>query len=105
MAVGNDYVGTWKTKVVRDGQVAVQFNQSTFTAEPLSMEKLRKRAMDYQPKLSTDGELERFVLTRMDGQSSLETISSEVHDRFRKHFPTLEEARKRVSDLSQRFSQ
>ena len=102
--VGNRYVWSWETTVEKSGGDKIHFRQSDFFSEPVSASTLSKQASDYQPMLSEAGEAEQFILGRMDGRTSVESIAREAYERFGKFFGTFPDARRRVSDLSRQFS-
>jgi hypothetical protein len=86
------------------GEVKASFTQSTFFATPLSLEQLRKRASTHAPSLNEDGQIERFILSLMDGTTSLEEIARRVCDKFPARFTTWSDALTRVGELSLKFS-
>lgn len=102
--VGSDYLWSWETRVLRDGREEWHFRQSEFLGEPLSAAHLRKRATCHRPALTEAGEMERRILSLIDGQRSVEDIAREIQDRFPEAFHGLEEARNKVGDVSQRWS-
>jgi protein arginine N-methyltransferase 1 len=103
--VGEDYVWRWDACVrTPAGLCKAEFQQSTFFGAPLTAEGLRKRASTYVPSLDLEGEIERFILVRMDGASSLELIARQASECFPQRFARWEDALLRVSDLSQRYS-
>ncbi len=103
--VGEDYVWRWDTCVrTPAGLRKAEFQQSTFFGAPLTPERLRKRASNYVPSLALEGEIEQFILARIDGASSLETIARQAAERFPQRFARWEDALERVGDLSHRFS-
>lgn len=105
--VGDDYVWRWDTRVTgrnSPGEVKASFTQSTFFATPLSLAQLRKRASNHAPTLNEDGQIERFILSLMDGKISLEDITHRVSDKFPEHFAKRSDALTRVSELSLKFS-
>lgn len=85
--VGDDYVWRWESRII-DGRerecVKAEFKQSTFFGLSPSPQRLRKRAANYTPTLNDQGELDRRILTLMDGRTSLEDIACQVV----KHFPS-----------------
>jgi hypothetical protein len=57
------------------------------------------------PNVDEDGEIDRFILTSMDGEQPLGEIASRASDRFPSRFPRWEDALARVGRLSQKYSQ
>ncbi|HEX2210784.1 MAG TPA: class I SAM-dependent methyltransferase [Longimicrobium sp.] len=102
--VAEDYVWVWNTAVRRADGSRVAFRQSTFLSQISTPEDLRRRAHDYRPALGEDGEIDRWVLQRMDGAATLEEIARDVQRRFPERFRTWEDAMWRVGGLSQRYA-
>ncbi|HKS42814.1 MAG TPA: 50S ribosomal protein L11 methyltransferase [Blastocatellia bacterium] len=105
--VGDDYIWRWDTRVTgrnSPGEVKANFTQSTFFATPLSLAQLRKRASNHAPSLNEDGQIEHFILSLMDGKTSLEETAHRVSDKFPEHFAKWSDALTRVSELSLKFS-
>ncbi len=103
--VGEDYVWRWDTCVREPGsaQPKVSLKQSTFFAAALSPAQLRKRAAGYVPALDEDGQMDEFILARMDGKASQEEIARRTAERFSSRFARWEDAIARVSRLAQKY--
>jgi protein arginine N-methyltransferase 1 len=94
--VNGDYVWRWESDFPN-----VSFKQSTFFGVPLSPSQLRKRANTYTPVVNDDGAIARFVLSRMDGQNTIEQIATELATQF----PNISEnALNLVTDISEKYS-
>ena len=106
--VGDDYIWRWETQVTdRDSpaKVKADFKQSTFFAVPLSSAQLRKRAASHVPTLNEEGQIERFILSQMDGSTSLEEIARRALHEFPGRFAKWHDALTRVGELSLKCSQ
>lgn len=99
--VGEDYVWRWTTDFETLGGARTRFDQSTFHGLPISPQRLRKRAASHVPELSADGRIARFVLSEMDGETSLETIARRLRDAFPERFEHWRDALTRVGDLAE----
>lgn len=104
--VGSDYIWSWETRVCGNdsGQAKAHFRQSTFFGSAFSSVRLRKRATSYLANLNDDGQIDKFILAMMDGNTSLGEIATEVCSRFPRDFPAWQEALTHVGDLSVRYS-
>jgi protein arginine N-methyltransferase 1 len=105
--VGEDYVWSWDTGVFDQGdptRLKADFKQSTFFGAPLSVARLHKQDTSHIPNLNEDGKIDRFILSSMDGKTSLTEIACKVSDRFPKRFTNWEDALTRVGRLSQAYS-
>jgi hypothetical protein len=91
--------------VIERDKVKASFAQSTFYAAPLSSAQLRKRAASHAPTLNEEGQIERFILSLMDGKRSLEDIARRASDEFPARFASCSDALTHVSELSLKFSQ
>ncbi len=73
--VDGDYVWQWSTRVTSPsdaGRVKASLRQSTFYGAPLSLDKLKQREAGYIPPPAQAAEIDQFVLSMMDGRTSLE---------------------------------
>jgi protein arginine N-methyltransferase 1 len=105
--VVDDYVWGWNTTVLEESdpsKVKADFKQSTFLGAPLSLSNLHKQAATYEPTLDEKGQAIQFILSHMDGKTSLDDIARRLSSRFPDQFPTREKALDRVSELSRKYS-
>ncbi|MCA9909213.1 MAG: PqqD family protein, partial [Anaerolineae bacterium] len=103
--VSGEYIWQWRTRIESPrGQVKGNFQQSTFFGVPLALDRLHKRASGYVPQIDESGQVDRFILDRMDGKTTVHSIADAVAARFPANFPTVREAMIRVADLSERYS-
>lgn len=56
------------------------------------------------PALDEAGEIDRLILSLMDGRHTLEAIVREVTERFPARFPRSEDALEQVAEMSGRHS-
>lgn len=106
--VGEDYVWGWETSVRRAAspeRVDIHFRQSNFLQSPLSTRSLARRSSAHVPRLSEDGLCARFVMERMDGTVSLESLAHALCSEFPERFRSWQEGLNYVSELSARYSQ
>lgn len=105
--VGEDYVWRWDTCVLGQGcpsLIRTRFKQSTFFGATLSPANLQKRVCHHTPVLKEDGQIDRFVLSLIDGDKSLEVIARQTAAQFPERFPVWHDALARVADLSEKYS-
>jgi len=84
--------------------VKATVSQSSFFGSPPPLPDLRKHQGAHTPVLGQDGEIDRFILSRMDGEASLVEIAHLTAERFPERFPRWQEAMPRVGALSSRYS-
>jgi type I protein arginine methyltransferase len=105
--VGDDYIWRWNTRVVNEQNsefVKATFKQSTFFGVPLSAARLHKKSASHVPLLNDEGEIERFILSLMDGKTALEEIAHQLAALYPTHFASYKAALDHVSELSQKYS-
>ena len=106
--VSDDYVWRWDTCVLNQGhsgEIKANFKQSSFYGSPLSPTLLSKRAHTHKPALNEDGLIDKFILTLMDGKTSLSDIAYRVLAQFPNKFTKWEDTLTRVGELSAKYSQ
>ena len=105
---GEEYLWQWATRVVGAGAasagVKAEFRQSTFFGAPLSSKSLRKRSESHVPTINEEGQVDRFVLDLMAGNTALGEIARQVSSRFPARFPTVQRALDHVGELSGKYS-
>lgn len=98
------HVFRWTTRVMSpDGSRKAGFEQSTFKAQPLSLEELRKLDANYVPQLRPEGEAVRFILDAMAEGRRLQDIASAAAARFPERYRTHAQALDEVAGLSSRY--
>jgi hypothetical protein len=103
--VGKDYVWRWETEIAGvHGGKKVHFRQSSFEGAHISLNALRRHAVDYIPLLTAEGEAERFLLGAMDGRAALEEIAKRAAERFPEVYSSHEDAFQRATELARKFS-
>jgi protein arginine N-methyltransferase 1 len=104
---GEDYIYSWETIVLdqgKPGKVKADFKQSTFFGTQLSPVSLRKRAASHVPALNKEGQLDAFVMSRMNGSVSSEEIARQLIQSFPDTFVDEIDALTRVGELAQKYS-
>lgn len=106
--VNSSYIFRWDTQVLEQGkesQCKAQFKQSTFFAESLSPQQLRKQAGNFVPKLNQDGKIAQVVLASMGQGKSVSEIAGVLMEQFPEAFSTPKEALTRVGQFSTVYSE
>jgi protein arginine N-methyltransferase 1 len=105
--VYDDYVCTWKTRVVAQGgtgPVKACFDQSDFYGTPMSPTSLHKKAATYVPERTEEGELDLLILSLMNGSATLGDIASRVSARFPERFLRRQDALAKVAAMATMYS-
>jgi protein arginine N-methyltransferase 1 len=103
--VGSNYVWRWETHIgAHNGEIAHDFRQSTFQGASFTPDALRRRAADFVPLLSENGQADRWLLQAMDGKASLQEMAQAAAQRFPTIFLRWEDALHRAAELARQFS-
>jgi hypothetical protein len=103
--VDDDYIWRWETKMAGNGKDADRFfQQSTFQGANFTPQSLRRRASDFVPSLSEEGQANRWMLQAIDGKASLQEIAQAAAKKFPQMFPRWEDALHRAAELAAQFS-
>ncbi len=105
--VDDDYVWTWKTDILNQGEtgsVKASFNQSTFFSSVHSLDQLRKQSDEFVPSLNEDGAVDQFILGLMNGESRQGAIAQQLVERYPRRFERLRDALTHVAKLSRQYS-
>jgi type I protein arginine methyltransferase len=103
--VGQEYIWRWETKISGHANDAgPHFKQSTFQGANFTPQALRRRAADFVPSLSEEGQADRWLLQAMDGKTSLQQMAQAAAERFPAMFPRWEDALHRAAELAAQFS-
>lgn len=103
--LGGEYLWFWNTTVERAAAPPLSFRQSTFFASTPSLDRLRKRADGFVPRLRDDGQVGAFILSRMDGGATTGEIARAVMERFPGRFDSWEAALSRVGTFSEQYAE
>jgi protein arginine N-methyltransferase 1 len=103
--IGQDYIWRWDTRISAVANSGERhFEQSTFLGANFSPHSLRCRAVDYSPLLSDEGQADLWMLEKMDGSASLQTIAKSATEQFPRLFSSWRKAFDRAAALSKGFS-
>ena len=103
--VDRDYIWRWETRIPAGRKhQALRFQQSTFQGANLSLQSLRRQAVDYAPLLSEAGKADLWMVQKMDGSTSLQEIARSASERFPHLFSSWREALVRAVELFKEFS-
>jgi type I protein arginine methyltransferase len=103
----DDYIWQWRTKVTTGGTsgfVKANFAQSTFFGSPISANTLRRQEAAYKPALDEAGLADRFILSLMDGRTTLDDIARRANQEFPARFPHWKDALTRAGELSAKYA-
>jgi protein arginine N-methyltransferase 1 len=99
--VHEEYVWRWGTTVRSPGgAVKGRREQSTFHGAPLCADRLRALHAEAMPALGVEAAIDRFVLERLDGGTTLAAVAGALCARFPDRFDGLPSALARVTDVA-----
>lgn len=93
----------WQIEVVRAGKPIARFDHSTLHGDALSIDVLRKQAIDYRPTLNALGAMERDLLDRFDGMHSAAELETWLIDRSGSVLPSAREAAAFLKQTIERY--
>ncbi|MCO6510274.1 MAG: 50S ribosomal protein L11 methyltransferase [Aridibacter famidurans] len=98
------YLWSWQTKVTGNaGEVKAEFAQSLIASIIPDPKSALRRSEFFEPALGRQGEIDAFILSRMDGENLSGDIADEVLARFPDAFSSAEKAVERVYMLVERY--
>jgi type I protein arginine methyltransferase len=86
----------------RTPAVKARFDHSTLLSFPIRPEQLKKKLLDYAPRLSRKGEAESYVLGAFDGRRTMKEIAEELRVHFGDCFPTTSSAAEFIRKIVER---
>jgi protein arginine N-methyltransferase 1 len=104
--VGDEYVWGWETQLQSQNSsqgTKPRFQQSTFLSSDFSLAELRSSASRFQPKVTEEGQIQRRILSLMEGTTSLKAISHELVKDFPGRFKRWQDAFNVVASVSRKF--
>lgn len=103
--VARDYIWRWESEIpATSDRPAIHFAQSTFQGAAFSSQSLRRQELSYSPELSEAGRAELWILERMKGDATLQSIAQGAFEQFPGLFTSWQAAFNRVAELSKRLS-
>jgi predicted RNA methylase len=90
---------TWTTTHAERRQ-----RQSTFLSQPLTPARILKSSDKYQPTLSERGMAARWLLSRMNGDTSVGDLAEQLRKEFPEYLASDSEVLRLVKELAERFS-
>jgi protein arginine N-methyltransferase 1 len=103
---GGEYIWDWASQVhPRDDPEAVnaQFEQSTSFDGVFDARQLAKQVAGQQPALGREGEIDRFILSNMDGRATIDEIAHRLQNAHPDQFGTHPEAIVYIHQLTQQY--
>lgn len=104
--VGADYVWQWETQIfsgLGNSEPIEHFRQSTFAGKLISPRLLARSSESHKPVLSIKGNVEAFILSRMNGENSIRSIAQEVMTRFPGKYGSIQHVLQTITELSFRL--
>lgn len=100
-----NYTWNWSVKTFDEKKTMKNsFVQSTMTGAFIAPQAILKQSEFFIPKQNSDGEIDAFILSRMDGENMQGDIADELLENFSAKFTTFEDALTRVTHVSQKYT-
>jgi protein arginine N-methyltransferase 1 len=106
--IEEQYVWCWHTRIQSgDNPQAIKadFEQSTDLQGRLDSAVPHNQVLNFRPARSQAGEIDHFILEKMDGRHTIDQIARQVQEKYSARFKTQKEAQFYVNDLSQEYGQ
>jgi protein arginine N-methyltransferase 1 len=100
------YHWKWRTRILSaDNPQAIEadFEQSTKLDRTLEKAVLHESVLNFRPSRGESGEIDQFILGKMDGRNSIEQIARKVSGKYPDRFKTKSDAQLYVNALSQDY--
>ncbi len=101
--VGESYVWRWQTYIHPFGKPQsskADFKQFSDFDGQMNMERVLERAKFNKPISGIDGEIDRFILEQMDGQSTLDELAQQTQEKFPRRFRNKQDALQYVYEFA-----
>ena len=98
--VKDNYVWRWETTIRGGQEIKAHFRQSSLHGQVLSIESLRKREAEWVPVVNEEAQINAFILSKIDGHTSLGQIARALATKFPMRFMGWEDALSRVGDVT-----
>ena len=106
--VRDQYIWRWETTIHAGGHkqdIKAHFRQSSLLGQPLSLESLKKREAECVPAPNEDARIDAFILSRIDGHTSLSQIAHALAANFPSRFNGWQDALSRVGKLTAQYDE
>ena len=105
--IGGQYRWGWHTgihPIDNPEAIKASFDQSTSLGSTMERAVLHQRVLDFAPSRSEKGEIDHFILGKMDGAHTIDQIARQAREKHPARFENQREAQLYVTDLSQEYS-
>ncbi len=105
--VGEEYIWRWHTRFLsaaEPGQIRADFDQSSAIDDSLYAGRLAEHITGFRPSLVQDGEIDRFILGKIDGRATVKEIVTTLQSRFPGHFHDEPQAIRYVYEFGRQYS-
>jgi protein arginine N-methyltransferase 1 len=104
---GDEYVWQWQTRFLVSGggnRIKKEFNQSTANTQPSAIFSKGSDIARLRPATTEAGELDRLILSLLDGSHTVEQIAEQAIKSFPSRFNDFADASSYVYDLSRQYA-
>jgi protein arginine N-methyltransferase 1 len=104
--VGQEYIWRWHTRFLspaEPGGLKTEFDQSSANDDSLSTGQLSEHITNSRPSLGLDGEIDHFILGKMNGRTTVKEIVKQLQVRFPAHLQDEPEAIRYVYEIGRQY--
>jgi type I protein arginine methyltransferase len=101
--VKDEYIWQWETNIEAadpERKTKAHFRQSSLLGHALALESLKKREAEWIPTPNEDTRIDAFILSMIDGHTSLREIACALAANFPLRFRRWQDAMSRVGDTT-----
>ena len=105
--MNQNYIWRWDTAITiatACAQPKANFHQSTFHGLTLALQTIAKRSDKFTPTLNEAGQIQLWILERMNQATTLGEIASQLVVHFPSHFTNEQQALAHLGNLAQQYS-
>jgi protein arginine N-methyltransferase 1 len=102
--VNGEYIWRWSTRIQAQGDPAnikADFEQATDSDSVLALKRLAGQEKNSRPAVGEKGQIDLFIMGKMDGQATMAQIARETHSQFPARFKDQGEALIHVYEVAQ----
>jgi protein arginine N-methyltransferase 1 len=104
--VNESYVWRWHTYIHPAGEPQkskADFKQFSDFDGLLNQERILERVRHFKPSPNKEGEIDRYILGKMNGESTLHEIAEQTHQNFSRRFKNKQDALQYVYELALQY--
>ena len=98
--IKDEYIWQWATTICARRETKAHFRQSSLHGYAISLKSLNRRESARVPVPNEDARIDAFILSKIDGHTSLARIARALAENFPSRFNRWQDALSRVGDIT-----